>query len=126
MDLTGEWSGSYVYPGELHPVPFNASIRDHDGRLSGVIEEPAEPWSGMRDAHAVLTGERRGSAVSFTKVYDALEAYPDPVLYEGTIDAEACEITGEWQIAANWSGSFIMTRPKRAEAEVEAEETAKA
>jgi hypothetical protein len=126
MDLTGEWTGSYVYVGELHPVPFHASIRDHDGRLSGIIHEPAEEWADVEEAHAVLTGERRGSAVNFTKIYDAIEFYPDPVRYEGTVDADGCEIAGEWHITGEWSGTFIMTRPGREQEDVEAEETAQA
>ena len=124
MDLTGQWSGSYVYPGELDPVPFNAAIRDHDGRLSGLVDEPGGAWSTIDVAHAVLTGERRGRDVSFTKVYDAIEAFPDPVAYDGTLDEDGCEIVGEWHIGPSWSGSFVMTRPKQVAAEIEAEEVA--
>lgn len=126
MDLTGDWTGSYVYPGELDPVPFNATIRDNQGRLSGIIIEPAGAWSAAGEAHAVLTGERQGSTVSFTKIYDAIDAYPDPVIYEGMVDADACEIAGEWHIPGDWSGSFIMTRPGRKRKEVAAEEGAEA
>ena len=32
-DVNGLWTGSYVYPGELEPVPFDAEIRDLVGRV---------------------------------------------------------------------------------------------
>ncbi len=110
-NLSGLWSGSYVYPGELKPVPFNVELRDHDGRLSGEVSEPAPPYMAVGEAHAMLTGGRSGSNVSFTKVYDSLEHFLDPVTYVGTLDDEECEIAGTWSISPGFSGSFVMTRP---------------
>lgn len=122
-DISGTWSGSYVYPGSLEPVPFEAEIRDHGGLISGLIHEPAEAWAGVDRATAIMAGQRQGREVSFVKSYDQSEAYPEPVHYEGTVDEEECEIAGSWVIIGEWSGSFVMTRPKAAEAEERVEET---
>lgn len=121
-DLTGHWSGTYVYPGKLAPVPFQAEFRDHGGRISGIIIEPAPPWSGASDAHAILSGERQGAAVTFVKVYDDLDHFLDPVDYVGALDSDECEISGSWRIGVE-SGGFIMTRPKSGRADVEQVET---
>ena len=116
-DLSGAWSGSYIYPGELEPVLFGAEIRDHDGKLSGVIAEPA-PWLSGGTAHSVMSGAWASGRVGFVKIYDAVDNFPDPVLYEGTLDADECEISGQWRIGSE-SGGFIMTRPKSQAVEVE-------
>ncbi len=122
-DLSGLWSGSYVYPGELNPVPFNVELRDHDGRLSGEVSEPAPPYMAAGEAHAILTGGRTGSRVSFTKVYDSLEHFLDPVTYVGTLEDEECEIAGIWSISPGFSGGFVMTRPKNEQARKEIRES---
>lgn len=124
-DLSGVWEGTYAYPATLAPVPFRAELRDHGGRLSGEVSEPAPPYLPPGELIAIVTGARSGGHVRFTKVYDLLEHFRDPVLYEGTLDEEECEIAGSWTIGPGWSGSFLMTRPKKAEAdaEEEAEET---
>lgn len=123
-DLSGLWNGSYIYPGSLEPVPFNAELRDTDGLLSGVIAEPTAEWAGPGEVAATLSGRRRGNEVEFVKLYDQVDAYPDPVHYAGTLDEEECEIAGSWVISGNWSGAFVMTRPqaKAGELAVEAEE----
>ncbi len=121
--LSGAWSGNYIYPGSLDPVPFVVELRDSGGALSGIVTEPAPAYAGGGEVQAVITGARSGSAVRFTKVYDSLEHFRDPVRYEGLVDDEECEISGEWHIAANWSGGFVMTRPKPERARIEAEES---
>ncbi len=123
-DLSGLWSGSYVYPGELSPVPFNVELRDHDGRLSGEVVEPAPPYMVAGEAHAILTGGRSGSSVTFVKVYDSIEHFLDPVDYAGTLDDDECEIAGTWSISTGFSGSFVMTRPKKEQANAEIKEEA--
>ena len=125
-DLTGVWDGTYAYPSAIEPVPFRAELRDHGGRLSGEVSEPAPLYLPPGELVAIITGARSASHVRFTKVYDLLEHFRDPVLYEGTLDEEECEIAGSWTISPGWSGSFLMTRPrpKKAEAEAEAEEEA--
>ena len=120
-DLSGRWDGSYAYPATLKPVPFSAELRDHQGRLSGEIFEPAPDYLPPGELAALVTGERSGSGVRFTKVYDLLDHFRDPVSYHGTLDEEECEIAGKWSISPGWSGTFVMTRQKEAEAEVEEE-----
>ena len=121
--LGGAWSGNYIYPGTLDPVPFLVELRDSGGALSGIVTEPAPPYAGGGEVQAVITGVRSGAVVRFTKVYDSLQHFRDPVRYEGLLDDEECEISGEWHIAANWSGGFVMTRPRPERASVETEES---
>lgn len=118
-DLSGVWDGTYAYPTALRPVHFQAELRDHDGRLSGEISEPAPAYLPPGELAAVITGARCGSHVRFTKIYDTLEHFRDPVVYDGTLDEDECEIAGRWVIGPSWSGTFVMTRPRKAEAEVE-------
>jgi hypothetical protein len=122
-DLNGVWSGSYAYPGSLEPVPFTLELRDNAGLLSGEVNEPAPPYMPPGDVHAMLTGSRSGSRVSFTKNYDSLDHFLDPVRYDGNLDDDECEIAGHWVISPTWSGSFVMTRPKPERASVEAVES---
>ena len=121
-DLSGNWDGTYAYPTALRPIPFLLELRDHDGRLTGEVREPAPDYLPAGDMAAVVTGSRAGSEVRFTKIYDSLEHFLDPVVYEGTLDEEECEVSGTWTISPSWSGTFVMTRPKLEEAEVEVEE----
>jgi hypothetical protein len=121
-DLSGAWSGNYIYPGSLDPVPFNVDVRDSGGGLTGIVTEPAPPYMGGGAVEAVITGSRNGRVVRFTKVYDSLEHFLDPVHYEGTLDEEEVEISGEWRISSTWAGGFVMTRPKPQQDSVEIEE----
>lgn len=120
-DLTGVWDGTYAYPSALQPVPFRAELRDHDGRLSGEVSEPAPAYLPPGELVAIVTGARSARHVRFTKIYDTLEHFRDPVVYDGTLDEDECEIAGRWTIGPGWSGTFVMTRPKLAEAETEEE-----
>jgi hypothetical protein len=122
-DLTGNWIGSYTYPDCLSPVPFTAEIRDLGGPISGVTSEPHE-WTTGEEAHGTISGERSGSNVQFMKVYIQQEDYMDPVHYYGTLDEDECELAGEWDIPGEWSGSFVMTRPKPRRAAATAEQQA--
>lgn len=118
-DVSGVWDGTYAYPTALEPVRFRAELRDHEGRLSGEIIEPAPVYLPPGDLAAMITGARSGSHVRFTKIYDTLEHFRDPVVYDGALDEEECEIAGRWVIGPSWSGTFVMTRPKNAQAEAE-------
>ena len=120
-DLTGVWDGNYAYPSALEPVPFRAELRDHEGRLSGEVSEPAPAYLPPGELAATITGARSASHVRFTKIYDTLEHFRDPVVYDGTLDEEECEIAGSWTIGPGWSGTFVMTRPKAVEADAEQE-----
>ena len=115
-DLTGEWKGIYSYPALYPPNPFDASIRDTDGMITGVtrqkreiVEPPGPPQ------HAVIQGTRQGNQVRWVKVYDDLgRATPH---YSGTIQPGGDEIEGEWHIPGDWSGTFLMVRGREAKAE---------
>lgn len=121
-DLSGLWDGTYAYPSALRPIPFHLELRDIGGGLTGEVIEPAPDYLPLGDMSAVITGSREGGTVRFTKIYDSLEHFLDPVRYEGTVDEEECEISGTWTIGPGWSGTFVMTRPKTDTAEVEVEE----
>ena len=118
--LSGDWIGNYSYPGELEPVPFDATLVECNGQLSGETREPGHAVDMGETAHALVHGSRTGGQVTFTKVYDTIEH--EPILYEGTVDETGTEIQGHWTIVGEWSGSFLMRRPAAAEEDVEAEE----
>lgn len=119
-DLSGDWIGSYSYPGELEPVPFLATLVESNGNLTGETKEPGQTPEMGAIAHALLQGSRSGAKVHFTKMYDTIE--DRPILYEGAVDENATEIHGSWTIVGEWSGSFLMRRAIAAEEELEAEE----
>ena len=123
IDLTGQWAGSYTYPGCLDPVPFTAEIREIDGQLSGVTSEPHE-WDVGEEANGTIAGKRSGTHLQFTKLYVLQEDYPDPVFYFGSLDEDGCEVAGDWDIPGVWSGSFVMMRPRQPKVELASEQTA--
>ena len=122
-NLSGTWAGSFTYPDCLEPVPFTAEIRDFGGPISGVTSEPDE-WVPGEEAHGTISGSRSGSHVQFVKIYIHQEDYADAVHYYGTLDEDECELAGEWDILGEWSGSFVMSRPKPRKAAVSAEREA--
>jgi hypothetical protein len=116
-DLSGLWHGFYNYPVPHPPTQFEATLRDTNGLISGVTTEEGDtPDCYGMTLQAVVEGRRSGTLVSFTKVYDYLDRAPDPVLYEGTIQAGGDEIEGRWSIHHDWSGTFLMVRARREEA----------
>ena len=112
LDLTGEWRGIFNYPAGLPPTEFLAVLVDAGGALSGEIVETAVagPCAGG-EIRSRIDGRRDGAAVAFAKLYDADEAY-DSVAYRGEVSPEGDEISGRWTIPGQWSGSFIMLRPR--------------
>ncbi|MEZ0242068.1 MAG: hypothetical protein ACAH11_01750 [Sphingomonas sp.] len=116
-DMSGNWIGFYSFPIDLPPVRFDAVLLERAGRITGSIEEIDEAWG---NGHLVSTvdGTRSGLDVRFTKFYDSGDENFDTVQYEGTLDADSAEISGEWHIPGEWSGSFIMTRERAAEVEI--------
>jgi hypothetical protein len=119
-DLSGEWSGIYNYPAHYPPNSFEAVIRDAGGAISGVIRQPGEFFEPPGTfQHAVIEGSREGSLLRFVKIYDDLSR-PTPH-YRGTIQPGGDEIEGEWTIPGDWSGTFLMIRGGKAEAEMELE-----
>ena len=59
---------------------------------------------------AVIEGRREGHAIEFRKLYDDLSRCDGFVAYSGTIYPDGNEISGRWEIAGVWSGTFIMIR----------------
>jgi hypothetical protein len=117
-DLTGDWTGIFNYPRLLPSTPFEATLRDHVGLISGVTTEPDLMPGGRGDTlHAVIEGRREGGLVHFTKTYDDLSLVPDVVHYEGHVDPSGDEIAGRWTIPGEWSGTFLMIRASGAKAE---------
>lgn len=110
-NLTGVWNGLYSYSGGL-TVSFMATLIDSGSSLSGATHEPnvfgTNPGSALT---ALLSGGRRDSAVSFVKTYDDAGPQPYyPVSYDGTLNADATEIEGQWRIGDGSTGKFMMIR----------------
>lgn len=111
LDLSGRWTGMFNYPGPFPPVAFEAELREQEGSISGTISEPDESPRGTAGTlHSIVDGSREGSAVSFTKIYENEERMPEPVFYGGTVQPDGNEISGRWEIAGHWSGTFLMVR----------------
>lgn len=112
-DLSGRWSGIFNYPSLYPPNAFEATLRDHDGLISGVTtERDDDPAEAAGTLHAVIEGRRDGLEVRFSKIYDDVERVPFAILYSGTVDPGGDEIAGYWEIAGEWSGTFLMIRSR--------------
>lgn len=78
---------------------------------------------------ATLQGERSAQRVTFIKSYEDMEpeaGYAGDVIYEGALSEDGLEISGTWEIAGVWSGSFLMVRAGRKAAGARQEAFAKA
>lgn len=120
-DLSGRWSGEYRYDDAMDPpVPFNATLVEEHGVLTGATEEP-NTFGDPSAAHlsAVLEGMRSGAHVHFVKRYDGSGGQRHAVLYDGALDAQCLRIDGRWK-AGFAAGDFFMTRETMS---VAAEET---
>jgi hypothetical protein len=117
-DLSGEWHGTYRYPGGEGPdTPFLAAITDRGGHLAGTIIEPNE--FRPQTARATLEGHRFGSSVDFTKTYHgAGPEYDTPVDYVGRVLDEGTRIVGTWSVL-DLDGAFEMFRDLAEEADAE-------
>jgi hypothetical protein len=101
----------FNYPGPFPPVGFEAELRDLGGSITGTVSELDEnPYGTGVTLHAIVDGARQGSSVTFTKMYDDADRMPEPVFYSGTIQPDGNEISGRWEIAGHWSGTFLMVR----------------
>lgn len=118
VDLSGAWNGQYFYPGEPEGVTFVALLIDVGGRFSGSIHEYEGIVSERRILlYATVDGRHEGSRVSFLKTYDGTGGWKHTVGYDGSLNADATEIAGQWYIDGI-RGRFVMTR---ADAKEEAE-----
>jgi hypothetical protein len=121
-DLSGQWTGMFNYPGLLPPVAFEAELRDLAGSISGTISEPDEsPNGSAATLRSIVDGAHEGSTVSFTKIYEDEDRMPEPVFYSGSVQAGGNEISGRWEIAGEWSGTFLMVRATGSTEAAEAE-----
>ena len=112
FDLTGRWSGIFSYPAQFPPNTFEAEIRDSGGLVTGVITQPREFFEeDGPPRQAVIDGRREGDRLTFVKFYDDLDR-PTPH-YHGRIQPGGDEVSGEWTIPGDWSGTFIMIRSSK-------------
>ena len=125
-DLTGVWDGTYIQP-SVGMVTFLTTLIDSGGSLGGSVTEPcATPGCPMSTHNASISGQRSGSTVSFVKTYEPPGYGYDKVFYEGTVNADATEISGRWRLPGiNLSGTFLMVRSTRAAETVVTEEQVK-
>lgn len=124
VGLTGVWDGQYSYPRSLSPVHFTAVILETGVVIAGTIhEQPPDGPSAGQTLNAMIQGEHLGSAVQFTKTYDAApRGHRRPIFYEGVLSADGNEIEGTWAVPGNWSGKFLMIRSGRHGATAETRE----
>ena len=99
-DLSGTWQGRYSYLDQREPVAFVAVMIDVVGSLGGTIHERCGEGEATGDTlYATLRGRHSGSTVTFIKTYDgSTGGWKHSVDYEGTINEDATEITGNWQV----------------------------
>ena len=110
INLSGLWLGSYSYPSGQGPTtPFLASLQDHEGSLSGTIIEPNTIGLSSTELSAIINGSRSGSAVDFTKIYDASSDAAHAVDYVGRLSGDGSTITGVWSLE-QLDGTFEMYR----------------
>lgn len=112
--LTGVWDGVYLYPFGRKPTPFTAVILQFGSAFSGTVHErPEDGALAGRTINAEIDGSHDGASVTFSKRYlDTGERYKNAVIYEGELNQDRTQISGRWRIAGNWSGRFVMTRPR--------------
>jgi hypothetical protein len=113
-NLTGVWDGTFIQQAGM--VTFLATLIDSSGAVGGNVTEPCTvPGCPLSTHNASIAGHRSGSAVSFVKRYEPPGYGYDKVFYEGSVNAEATEIHGRWNIAGTrFSGTFLMVRSTRA------------
>jgi hypothetical protein len=108
--IDGAWNGLYFYPGYPEPVRFVALLIDVGSRFSGSIHEYEGIVSQKRILlHATVDGRRNATSVSFLKTYDGTGGWKHSVGYDGTLNADATEIEGQWYVDGA-RGRFIMVR----------------
>ena len=110
--LTGAWSGVYRFPGDAQrPVNFSAKLTQDGPWIAGTTEEVAERGEARGVLiSATLQGRRDGANVTWLKLYDRMLNTYNEVAYEGHVNEDATEISGQWRIPGDWSGTFLMIR----------------
>jgi hypothetical protein len=127
-DLTGRWRGTYSYPSvhegravaNTSPVEFVIDIVADGLTLGGKVTEPNTFGDATSDRlYADIEGEFfEDNKVVFEKTYDGTGGVSHTVRYEGYLDPEADEISGEWRIRHGWSGPFEIEKQAESEGEI--------
>lgn len=111
--LTGVWNGVFRQP-YRGSITFTATLIETGHQITGSTHEPCAQTGCPRKTHlAILSGHRRGRAVSFVKTYDPPGFGYDTVTYSGELNGDATEIAGMWTIEPRLSGAFLMIRAGR-------------
>lgn len=113
----GSWSAEHP---DVAPNRFLALLEEQAWAVTGTIIEPDD--EGSDDVHrALVGGERSGSSIAWVKQYDGSGRLAHSVRYSGSVNAEATEIRGHWQLES-FAGSFTMQREKFDASELEERE----
>ena len=122
QDLTGRWTGVYLYESGLgEPVNFLCDLEDEAGALTGEISERVSLFEADEQLSAFVLGQRSGSNVSFAKTYDGAGSFAHRVDYAGQVNETGTIISGYWDIEGE-GGTFSMRRPESLARAVEVEE----
>ena len=106
-NLTGVWSGMFSLPFGLPQIFFTATLLQSGPHLSGTIHEPCSvPGCAIETHNAMVSGMRSGGVVTFQKSYDPPGNGYSTVVYDGVLNSDATEISGDWTIAPNLPVSF--------------------
>jgi hypothetical protein len=112
--LTGVWSGEYWYDEVADErAPFAAHITESSSHIAGTTLELATFDGLTGDLTSQLNGERQGTSVRFTKLYDpAPGLHQLPIDYIGEANDELTAIEGYWIMfePEPWRGRFRMSR----------------
>lgn len=120
--MSGEWEGTFTYPGGDATTPFSARIVETAGRFAGSIIEP-DMYAPANPITAEIVGNRDTRSVDFTKIYiDPEEGYENPVDYVGQLSPDGLTVSGIWSLL-DMNGTFEMYRDAGL-AELEEAETA--
>jgi hypothetical protein len=101
IDISGSWLGTYWQNDQ--PTRFEASLVEGGNSLSGnslsgnILDD-----NGLGEA--IVTGDRLGSRVNFTKCY--VSGSQEPVSYIGTIGEDGNSMQGTWRIGRSDEGRW--------------------
>ena len=118
QDVSGVWYGRWraEHPA-VAPGSFIALLEEEGGGITGTITEP-DPDGDDGVLRALVGGQRAGADISWVKQYDGAGRLAHAVRYAGSVNADATEIVGRWQLEG-FTGSFAMNREKFDIAELE-------
>ncbi|MBB4097319.1 hypothetical protein [Sphingomonas kyeonggiensis] len=115
-DMSGVWYGRYASSGGDQDSGFIAVLEESGGVFSGSISEP-DGRGGVR--RASVAGRRSSGLVQFVKQYRGRRNHA--VFYEGGVDDQGTQASGNWKIDDGTAGGFSMEREKFSIEELEEE-----